>query len=118
MEDTSSRAVAIVGAGAILPDAPNVPTFWENIKTGRYSVTEIDPQRWDPQLYYAPDPKAPDKRYSTIGGWVREFAWEPMNWHLAVPPRVVGAMDGAQKWAIACAREALEDYGYPKRPLD
>ena len=27
-------------------------------------------------------------------------------------------MDGAQKWAIACTREALEDYGYPERPLD
>ena len=24
----------------------------------------------------------------------------------------------AQKWAIACTREALEDYGYPKRPLE
>ena len=24
----------------------------------------------------------------------------------------------AQKWAIACTREALEDYGYPERPLD
>jgi acyl transferase domain-containing protein len=27
-------------------------------------------------------------------------------------------MDGAQKWAIAATREALEDYGYPKRSLD
>jgi len=27
-------------------------------------------------------------------------------------------MDVAQKWAIACTREALEDYGYPKRPLN
>ena len=27
-------------------------------------------------------------------------------------------MDEAQKWAIACTREALEDYGYPKRPLN
>ena len=27
-------------------------------------------------------------------------------------------MDGSQKWGIACTREALEDYGYPKRPLD
>ena len=27
-------------------------------------------------------------------------------------------MDVAQQWAIACTREALEDYGYPKRPLD
>jgi acyl transferase domain-containing protein/NAD(P)-dependent dehydrogenase (short-subunit alcohol dehydrogenase family)/acyl carrier protein len=118
MESTSYRAIAIVGAGAILPDAPNVPTFWDNVKKGHYSVTEVDPQRWDPELYYDPDPKAPDKSYSKIGGWVREFAWEPVKWHLAVPPRVVDAMDGAQKWAIACTRDALEDFGYPKRPLN
>ena len=118
MESTSYRAIAIVGAGAVLPDAPNVPTFWDNVKKGHYSVTEVDPQRWDPKLYYDPDPKAPDKSYSKIGGWVREFAWEPVKWHLAVPPRVVDAMDGAQRWAIACTREALEDFGYPKRPLN
>src|SRR5438270_2281831 len=118
MESTTHRAIAIVGAGAILPDAPNVPAFWKNIQKGRYSVSEVDPDRWDPKLYYDADPKAPDKSYSKIGGWVREYTWEPMRWHLAVPPRVVDAMDGAQKWAIACTREALEDYGYPKRPLD
>jgi acyl transferase domain-containing protein/NAD(P)-dependent dehydrogenase (short-subunit alcohol dehydrogenase family) len=118
MENTSYRAIAIVGAGAILPDAPNVPAFWENIKNGRYSVTEIDPARWDPALYYDPDKSAPDKTYSKIGGWVRDYVWDPMKWRMPVPPRVVDAMDGAQKWAIACTREALEDYGYPKRPLD
>jgi len=118
MEDTSYRAIAIVGTGAILPDAPNVPAFWDNIKSGRYSVTDVDPARWDPALYYDADPAAPDKTYSKIGGWVRDFSWDPMKWRLAIPPRVVDAMDGAQRWAIACTREALEDYGYPKRPLD
>ena len=43
MEDTANRAIAIVGAGAILPDAPNVAAFWENVKTGRYSITEVSP---------------------------------------------------------------------------
>ena len=118
MENTAYRAIAIVGAGAVLPDATNVAAFWENIKNGRYSISDVDPQRWDPALYYDPDPHAPDKTYSKIGGWVREFTWEPLKWHIPVPPRVVDAMDGAQKWAIACTREALEDYGYPKRPLD
>jgi acyl transferase domain-containing protein/NAD(P)-dependent dehydrogenase (short-subunit alcohol dehydrogenase family) len=118
MENTSYRAIAIVGAGAILPDAPNVAAFWENIKNGRYSVTQVDPERWDPALYYDPDPSTPDKTYSKIGGWVREYPWEPMKWHLPIPPRVANAMDVSQKWAIACTREALEDYGYPKRPLD
>jgi acyl transferase domain-containing protein len=118
MESTAHRAIAIVGAGAILPDAPNVSTFWDNIKKGRYSVTEVDPDRWDPKLYYDPDPKAPDKTYSKIGGWVRDYPWDPMKWRLAIPPRVVDGMDGGQKWALACTREALEDYGYPTRGLD
>ncbi len=118
MENTSYRAIAIVGVGAVLPDASNVQAFWENVKNGRYSITEVQYDRWDPALYYDADPDAPDKTYSTIGGWVRDFAWDPIKWHLPVPPRVIDAMDESQKWAIACTREALEDYGYPKRPLN
>jgi acyl transferase domain-containing protein/NAD(P)-dependent dehydrogenase (short-subunit alcohol dehydrogenase family)/acyl carrier protein len=118
MENTSYRAIAIVGVGAVLPDAPNVPTFWENIKSGRYSVSEVDPKRWDPALYFDENHAAPDKTYSKIGGWVREFTWDPIKWHLPIPPKVADAMDGGQKWAIGCTREVLEDYGYPKRSLN
>lgn len=118
MEDTAYRAIAIVGAGAVLPDAANVAAFWQNVKSGRYSITEVTPDRWNPALYYDADHAAADKTYSKIGGWVREQVWEPMKWHLPIPPRVTDAMDDAQKWAIAATREALEDYGYPKRPLD
>jgi acyl transferase domain-containing protein/NAD(P)-dependent dehydrogenase (short-subunit alcohol dehydrogenase family)/acyl carrier protein len=118
MENTAHRAIAIVGVGAVLPDAPSVTAFWENVKRGRYSISEVSPDRWDPALYYDPDHSAPDKTYSKIGGWVREHTWDPMKWRLPIPPRVAEAMDGSQKWGIACTREALEDYGYPKRPLD
>src|SRR5271165_5632982 len=118
MENTADRAIAIVGAGAVLPDAPNVLTFWENVKNGRYSISEVTPDRWDPAQYYDADHSAPDKTYSKIGGWVREHVWEPMKWRIGIPPRVVDSMDDGQKWAISCTREALEDYGYPKRTLD
>jgi acyl transferase domain-containing protein/NAD(P)-dependent dehydrogenase (short-subunit alcohol dehydrogenase family)/acyl carrier protein len=118
MENTSYRAIAIVGVGAALPDAPNAAAFWKNVKDGRYSISEVTPNRWDPALYYDPDHSAPDKTYSKIGGWVREHVWDPMKWRLPIPPRVADAMDGSQKWGIACTREALEDYGYPKRPLN
>jgi acyl transferase domain-containing protein/acyl carrier protein/NAD(P)-dependent dehydrogenase (short-subunit alcohol dehydrogenase family) len=118
MENTAYRAVAIVGVGAILPDAPNAPAFWENVKSGRDCISEVTPDRWDPAFYYDPDHSAPDKTYSKIGGWVREYVWDPMKWHLPIPPRVVDAMDVAQKWAIAATREAMEDYGYPERALD
>src|SRR5664279_1812172 len=118
MENTSYRAIAIVGAGAILPDAANVPAFWENVKNGRYSISDVQPERWDPKLYFDPDHSVPDKTYSKIGGWARNYVWDPIKWHLPVPPRVVDAMDESQKWAIACTREALEDYGYPKRLMN
>ncbi|HLK65175.1 MAG TPA: SDR family NAD(P)-dependent oxidoreductase [Bryobacteraceae bacterium] len=118
MRDTSYRAVAIVGIGSILPDATDTASFWENVKTGRYSISEVSPDRWDPALYFDPDHSAPDKTYSKIGGWVREYAWDPLRWHLAIPPKVADCMDGGQKWAIACTRAALEDYGFPARHLD
>src|SRR5215831_2384972 len=118
MEDTAYKAIAIVGVGAVMPDAPNATAFWDNIKNGRYSITEVSPDRWDPALYYDPDHSVPDKTYSKIGGWVREFPWDPLKWKLAIPPRVADAMDDGQKWAIACTREALLDYGYPNRPMD
>ncbi|MBZ5646941.1 MAG: SDR family oxidoreductase [Acidobacteriia bacterium] len=118
MEKTAGRATAIVGVGAVLPDAPNAAAFWENVKKGRDSISEVTPDRWDPALFYDPDRTAPDMTYSKIGGWVRESAWDPVKWHLPIPPRVAIAMDQTQKWAIAATREALEDYGYPKRTLD
>src|SRR5512143_1188602 len=118
MDNAAARAIAIVGVGAVLPDAPNARQFWENVQQGRDSITEVPPQRWDPTLYYDPDPTAPDKTYSKIGGWVREYPWDPLKWHLPIPPKVSQAMDETQKWALAATREALEDYGYPQRRLD
>ncbi len=118
MQDTAYRAIAIVGVGATLPDAPNAPTFWSNIKNGVYSISEVSPTRWDPTLYYDPDPKAPDKTYSKIGGWVKNAAWDPVRWHLPIPPKVSQSIDDSQKWAIACTVEALNDYGFPTRSLD
>jgi acyl transferase domain-containing protein/NAD(P)-dependent dehydrogenase (short-subunit alcohol dehydrogenase family)/acyl carrier protein len=118
MKGSAHEAVAIVGVGAVLPDAPNARIFWENIKNGRYSITEVSPERWDPGLYYDPDPKAPDKTYSKIGGWARDWEWDPLKWKIPMPPRVSQAMDQTQKWAVVTAREALADYGYPSRPLN
>jgi malonyl CoA-acyl carrier protein transacylase len=117
MTDSSAdRAVAIVGVGAILPDAPNAPAFWENIVNRRYSITEVPPERWSIADYYDPDPKAPDKTYSKIGGWVRGFQFDWKRYRM--PPKVTAAMDQGQQWAVTIAAEALADYGYPERPLN
>ncbi|HSF85943.1 MAG TPA: beta-ketoacyl synthase N-terminal-like domain-containing protein, partial [Acidimicrobiia bacterium] len=115
MVEKAARAVAVVGVGAVLPDAPNADAYWENLTQGRYSISEVTSDRWDPALYFDPDPKAPDKTYSTIGGWVRDVDWSPLEWRLPIPPKVSDAMDRTQKWSVVASREALLDYGYPDR---
>src|SRR5574340_84493 len=112
------KAVAVVGVGAIMPDAEDAPTFWKNVREARYSITDVPADRWREDLYFDPDPKAPDKTYSKIGGWVRSFHFEPLKWGIPIPPSVLSGMDDGQKWAISAARQALQDYGYPQRPLN
>src|SRR5512142_2482321 len=106
MSSSARDAVAIVGMGAVLPDAPDAATFWRNVQGGRYSVTEVPADRWDVGLYFDPDPLAPDKTYSKIGGWVKDSPWNPLAWKMPIPPRVSDLMDLTQKWSIVASRQA------------
>jgi malonyl CoA-acyl carrier protein transacylase len=114
--DPAERAVAVVGVGAILPAAPDAPSFWANVVAGRDCVVDVPPERWDPADYYDPDAKVPDKTYSKIGGWVRGFAFDPVRYR--IPPKVAAAMDEGQQWMVVAAGEALKDAGHPDRALD
>jgi acyl transferase domain-containing protein/acyl carrier protein len=117
-EERGSHAVAIVGMSAIMPEAPCGATFWRNITEGRYCIGDVPRDRWDPDLYYDPDPTAVDRTYSRIGGWVRAFDWDPLGWRLPIPPKVAEQMDVGQQWAINLTRAALADAGWAKRPAD
>ncbi|MBT8239775.1 MAG: acyltransferase domain-containing protein, partial [Acidimicrobiia bacterium] len=108
-----STPVAVVGLAAIMPDAVDADAFWANLKQGRYSIADVPPERWDPALYYSADHSVPDKTYSAIGGWVRDYPWDPIRWRIPIPPKVADQMDDGQRWAISAARSALLDAGWP-----
>ena len=103
---TSTQAIAIVGMGAILPDATDAATFWQNILERRYSIHEVTPARWNPALYFDSNPAAPDKTYTKIGGWVNNFHFDPFKLKLAIPPKLLTTMDEAQQWGLAAAHQA------------
>ena len=115
---SENPAIAIVGLGAILPDAPDVQTFWKNIQASRYSIADVPSDRWKAELFYNPNPSAPDMTYSKVGGWVRGFNFEPTKMGIAIPPRIQEQIDQVQQWAISACYQALKDYGYPSRFLD
>ncbi len=118
MNEHPGSPVAVVGIAAIMPDAPDAATFWQNLRDGRYSISDVPTDRWDPELYYDADPAAPDKTYSRIGGWVREHPWEPRSWRLPMPPKVAEQLDIGQQWAVSAARSALVDAGWPDWHVD
>ncbi|MBA4420235.1 MAG: hypothetical protein C0391_03735, partial [Anaerolinea sp.] len=104
--------------GAILPDAFNVPAFWENISNKKYSITDVPADRWNVANYFDPDPAVLDKTYTKIGAYVKGYQLDAFKLGLPIPPKVMVMMDFTQQWAIAASSQALVDYGYPGRPLD
>ncbi len=110
--------IAIVGLGAILPDAFDVPSFWKNLNENKVSIRNLPAGRWDPALFYDPDPAVPDKTYTKIGAFVEGYCLDPFSLGLVLPPRVLETLDPVQHWAIAASHQALSDYGWPAKALD
>ncbi|RMG21540.1 MAG: SDR family NAD(P)-dependent oxidoreductase [Methanobacteriota archaeon] len=102
--------VAIVGLGAVMPDALNIDEFWRNIYEGRNSIGEVPKDRWDPDLFYDPDPSVPDKTYTKIGAFIKNFKFDGLKFR--IPPKMANKLDPIQQMALTAAKEALEDANY------
>ena len=85
MTSPADRAVAIVGIGAILPDAPDANAFWANLRDGHYSISDVDPARWDPALYYDADPRRPSGRTPRSAAGCASGSWDPLALEAADP---------------------------------
>jgi acyl transferase domain-containing protein/phosphopantetheinyl transferase/NAD(P)-dependent dehydrogenase (short-subunit alcohol dehydrogenase family) len=107
--------IAVVGLGCVFPDAVGVDGFWKNVLSGRDSVSEVPRDRWDPEVFFDPDPGAPDKTYCKIGAFVRDWAFDPLRYQ--IPPRTALQMDRTQQMAIVAADEAIRDAGLERRAL-
>jgi PfaD family protein len=116
---TLLEPVAIVGMGAMMPDAAGVAEFWKNLTGGHDAIREI-PQdekvRWKLDTFYNPDPRVPDKTYSKIGGFVPNFEFKPIEFRIT--PKTALHMDRSQKMALLCTREAFRESGYHEREFD
>ena len=113
---TTDELVAVIGLGAVMPDANNVPEFWNNIVAGRDSVREVPKDRWDQTLFWDPDPSKPDKTYAKIGAFITNYKFNSLQFK--IPPNVGKQLDDTQKWALTAVAEAFHDAGYDKKPFD
>ncbi len=113
---SNHEPIAIIGIGALLPDANNKEEFWQNIISGKNSITEVPTSVWDPKLYYSPDHNEEGKTYSKIGAFIKDYKFNSIKYR--IPPAVGKQLDPAQQYALDVAAQALEDSGYNKKDFD
>jgi len=102
--------VAIVGMGCLLPKAPNVRAFWNNILNKVDAIGDIPKERFNIDLYYDPDRKARDKMHSRWGGFIDPVQFDPMRF--GIPPAALTSIDPLQLLALVTVDQALHDAGY------
>ncbi|GEM_PF-84422 len=108
--ECDDEPIAVVGIGLRLPGSESPDGYWDQIVNGRSGIGEVPEDRWgNVDHYYDPDPKVPDKTYSRIGGFIRDFTFDPLKYR--IPPAVAKKMDRTQQMAVTCVADALEDAG-------
>ena len=103
--------IAIIGMGCRFPgDALNPEAFWQVLRDGVDTITEIPKSRWDVDTYYDSDPDAPGKMYTRSAGFLAEVDKFDAAF-FGISPREAASMDPQQRLLLEVSWEALENAG-------
>jgi acyl transferase domain-containing protein/NAD(P)-dependent dehydrogenase (short-subunit alcohol dehydrogenase family) len=112
----SDEAVAIIGAGAILPGASTLNAFWDLLTAGRSAIVEVPRERWNADRFYEPGSRKPWKTPSKLGGFITDYAYD---WKKhKVPPKQVANANPLQFMLLDAADQAFQMAGYHGKKFD
>ncbi|MCY9109399.1 SDR family NAD(P)-dependent oxidoreductase [Bacillus atrophaeus] len=110
--------IAIIGVSGRYPKARTLDEFWQILREGQDTVTEVPAVRWRWQDYYDADPNqsAHGKSYSKWGAFLDDVdQFDPLFFHIA--PTEADTMDPQERLFIETAWATLEDAGYTPQQL-
>ncbi len=103
------NGVAVVGMGALFPDAEDVNAYWQNISKGIDSFKKVPESRWQ-SSYYDPTNAKASRFYCNTGAFVDDIAhFDPASF--GIMPVAVDHTEPDQLIALKSAAEAIEDAG-------
>jgi len=113
---TSPEAVAIVGAGCVMPDALDRDAFFALLDSGRSAIGPVPKDRWDAERgMNASGPKT-HHTTSAQGGFIHGFEYD---WRRhKVPPKQIAAANPLQFMLLEAADSALADAGMIEKGFD
>jgi epothilone polyketide synthase D len=103
--------IAIVGASCRLPGGgDDLEGYWNLLAQGGIAACEVPSVRWDPAVWYDPNPDAPNRTYVTKGGFLKEVEnFDPTVFRIS--PREAMSLDPQQRLLLEVSWEALERAG-------
>ncbi|NHA02806.1 amino acid adenylation domain-containing protein [Mucilaginibacter sp. HC2] len=111
-----NKDIAIIGISGRYPEAKNLKEFWENLKAGKDSITEIPSTRWEMTGFYDEEKGKPGKSYSKWGGFMDDIdKFDPLFFNIS--PREAALMDPQERLFLQTAWETIEDGGYTRTRL-
>jgi malonyl CoA-acyl carrier protein transacylase len=119
LEAAHHEPIAIVGMACRFPGGANNPDqYWEILKNGIDTITEIPASRGDWESYYDPDPEAPGKMYTTKGGFLDIPVYDFDAAFFKIAPKEAHSLDPQQRLLLEVSWEALENAGIDVTKLD
>jgi polyketide synthase PksN len=103
--------IAIIGVSGCFPQADTIDDYWENLKAGKSSITQIPSSRWDWQAIYGDPTRETNKTNIKWGGFIEAIdEFDPL--FFGISPREAELMDPQQRLLMTHTWKAIEDAGY------
>ncbi|MGN7997308.1 beta-ketoacyl synthase N-terminal-like domain-containing protein, partial [Chitinophaga sp. 22308] len=113
---SSNNRIAVVGMACHFPDAPDIASFWENLKNGRDSIREVPASRWSVARHYAPGGATNGKSISKWGAFLDGIEdFDPA--YFGIHPSLAQNIDPLERQWLEVSAEALADAGFSKKDL-
>ncbi|MDT5211269.1 MAG: hypothetical protein QOF67_3684, partial [Mycobacterium sp.] len=106
----SGMRFAIVGYAARLPGAADADEFWQVLREGRDTVSEVPKDRWDVDEFFDPDPDAPGKIATRRAGFIDDVTGFDAPF-FGVSAREVRFLDPQHRLLLETAWRAVEHSG-------
>ena len=111
VSEDSDDNIAVVGLSGKFPGAANAEEFWNNIKNGVDSVSEVPEDRWSVKSFFDEDRTVPEKTYSKWLGLIDNIEYfDPLFFNLS--PREASYIDPQQRLFLEECWKTFEDAGF------
>ena len=113
--------IAVIGLGALMPDATDIEAFWQNVLDAKVSIRPLPDGRWPGPLNHfwkegGPGNHTEGYSYAKIGALVSEAEFDWRRWRQ--PPGTLPQIDPCQLWAVSVSADAIEHAGYDGKAKD